>query len=349
MRLFMPMVFLVAAGTLAMAVGTMWLGYAFHQFEDVARAGDLECQPVHGITGAYDVEPIPGENAAFLSVYDERGDADRGQLVRFDFDNPLDDASWRDRTRGKPVLFRPGGISLFEERLPSGVMSRRLFVVNREGPEILAFDVKEGGDLVLAERFTHPLLTSPNDVVATGPASFFVTNDTAAGRDSLRGKAEFLFGLPTGSLLHFDGGNWETAVGGLKYPNGVALAEDGSRLFIAEMRAEAIRQFQRDPATNALQELGRIVLGSFPNNLSIGGDGQLLIGAVPQPFAYKAYTENLRETAPSQVIRVVGGVPEVVYQDPGREFSGASVASRVGARTVIGTAADRKFLMCPAI
>ena len=344
----MPMVFIMAAGTLAMAVGTMWLGYVFHQLDEVETAGTLACQPVHGITGAYDVEPVPGRNVAFLSVYDERGRADRGQLVRFDLDNPLDDSSWRDRTGGKPILFRPGGISLFEQRLPSGILEQRLFVVNHEGPEVLIYNVEDDGDLTLAERFSHPLLTSPNDVVATGPSSFYVSNDTAEGRQTLRGKAEFLLGLATGYVLHFDGDDWEVAADGLKFPNGLALDEAGGRLFVAEMRAEAIQRYRRDIATNDLEVRGRILLDSFPNNLSFDNDGLLLISAVPQPFAYKAYTERLRDSAPSQVLRIDDGATEVLYQDTGREFSAATVATKVGSTTIIGSAADEKFLMCPA-
>ncbi|MEM9837729.1 MAG: SMP-30/gluconolactonase/LRE family protein [Pseudomonadota bacterium] len=349
MRLFMPMVFVVATGALAAAIGTLWLAYVFHQLEDVEVAGVLECTPVHGITGAYDVEAIPGTNAAFFSVYDERGDAGRGQIIRFDFDNPLDDTSWQDRSDGKPLLLRPGGISFFQDRLPSGILRQRLFVVNHEGPEVLVFDVDERGDLTLAERFSNELMTSPNDVVATGPSSFYVSNDTASGRQSVRGKADFLFGLPTGSVMYFDGRDWSVVADGLKFPNGMALAPQSNRLFVAEMRAEAVRRYQRDPATNQLEERGQIFLDSFPNNLSVDAEGRILVGSVPQPFAYKAFTESLRDDAPSQVIRIEGRETEVLYQDPGREFSAASVASIVGDKTIIGSAADRKFLMCPTI
>lgn len=349
MRLFMPMVFVVATGALAAAIGTLWLAFVFHQLEDVEVAGSLQCTPVHGITGAYDVEAVPETNFAFFSVYDQRGKAERGQIIRFDFDNPLDDTSWRDRSGGKPLLFRPGGISFFQDRLPSGILRQRLFVVNHEGPEVLVFDVDEAGDLTLADHFNHPLMTSPNDVVATGPSSFYVSNDTAAGRKSIRGKADFLLGLPTGSVLHFDGDDWEVVADGLKFPNGMALAPQSNRMFVAEMRAEAVRRYRRDPATNRLDARGQIDIGTFPNNLSVDPEGRILVGAVPQPFAYKAYTESLRDDAPSQVIRIDRGEAEVLYQEPGREFSAASVASIVGDQTIIGSAADRKFLMCPTI
>lgn len=350
MRLFMPMVFVVAAGTLATAVATLWLGYTFHQFEEFPAEGELVCTPVVGITGASDIAGVPNRNIAFLSVLDERGDADRGEIVRFDLDDPLDEGSWRDRTGGRPRAFSPRGIDLWEERLPSGLLSHRLFVVNHEGPEILIFDVEENGDLSLASRYSDPRLVSPNDVVATGPNSFYVTNDTASGRQSVQGKADFLLGLPSGQIFHFDGNSWSVMADGLRFPNGLALDAEGSTLFVAEMRAEAIRRFSRDPATDQLEAVDRVPLRAFPNNLSVTTDGDLLIGSVPQPFAYKAFTESLRESAPSQVMTVAAGADaaSVIYQDDGRNLSAATVATRVGERTLIGSAADDKFLMCRA-
>ena len=348
MRLFLPMVILVAAGTLALAVATVWLGYVFHQFDDLADETNVQCKPVYGITGASDIEAIPNENIAYLSVYDERGGASRGAIVRFDLNNPLDDSSWSDRTNGRPVAFRPSGITLYEERLPSGVLSRHLFVVNKEGPEVLIFDVVDNGDLRLIERLTDPRLLSPNDVVATGPRSFYVTNDTAAGRQSIKGKIDFLLGLKTGQIFHYDGDDWSIVDEGLNFPNRIALSEDASTVFLAEMRAEAIRRFGRDPATGELEAEGRIPLGSFPNNLSIDRDGHLLIGSVPQPFEYKAFTEGLRDSAPSQVFRIEDGEKSTVYQETGRLLSGATVATMVGDTTLIGTGADDLFLMCDA-
>jgi arylesterase/paraoxonase len=349
MRLFMPMAMVVAGGTLAVAAGTLWLGHVFHQFEDFPEESAIDCTPVVGITGASDIEDVPGENAAFLSVLDQRGDAERGGIIRFDFDNPLDDSSWRDRTEGRPVLFKPGGIDLYRERLASGVMRERLFVVNQAGPEVLIFDVSDEGGLILAERLTTPELTSPNDVVATGPTSFFVTNDTASGRQTVRGKADFLLGLPTGSILRYSGSEWSVAADKLRFPNGLALSSGGDRLYAAEMRAEAIRQFARDPATGALEEGERVMLDSFPNNLSVDDEGYLYVGSVPQPFAFKAFTEELSDIAPSQVLRIRDGRTETLLQSAGRDISAATAATMIGDRLVIGTAADDRFMMCDAI
>ena len=106
-----------------------------------------------GVHSAADIEPVPNTAAAFLSTFDRRAGETRGQILRFDTDNPLDDASWRDRTDGDPLAFQPMGIDLYYAPLPDGRYLSRLFVVNLAGPEVLLYDVDATGNLVLRERF----------------------------------------------------------------------------------------------------------------------------------------------------------------------------------------------------
>lgn len=349
MRLLAPAMFTLAIGTLAGAAAIGWAGYTFGQFDEVTAGGTLDvadCTPVVGIAGAGDIEPVPGTKAAYLAAYDRRGAAERGEIILFDTENPLDDMSWRDRTGGKPALFVPSGLDLFESVLPDGRALRRLFVVNVAGPEVVLFDVAENGDLTIAERFTDAALTSPNDVVATGPRSFYVTNDTAAGRVTVRGKADFLLGLKTGSVLAFDGKQWRAAADGLAFPNGLALSEDGETLHVAEMRAKQLIEFARDPGTDQISAREATSLPAFPNNLSLDG-GAVLVGTLPQPMETSAYGEGLRDTAPSEVLRVqADGVIEVLLRDPGEVLPGVTMATRLGDLLLIGTRAADAFLMC---
>ena len=351
MRLLAPAMFTLAFGTLAAAGATVWAGHTFGQFEEVSAGGTLDpgaCTPVVGIAGAGDIEPLPGTRSAFLGAFDRRAGAERGQVLLFDTSDPLDGDSWRDRTGGAPAAFVPSGLDLFETMLPDGRALRRLFVVNLAGPEVIAFDVDAVGDLAVAERFQDPALTSPNDVVATGPRSFYVTNDTLAGRTSLRGKADFLLGLKTGGVMRFDGSGWSVAADGLAFPNGLALSEDGGTLHVAEMRAKRLLRFARDPYTGALRRQGGTDLPSFPNNLS-ERDGAVLIGALPQPMETSAYGEGLRDTAPSELLRVApGGAVETVFRDPGRVLPGVTMGTRLGDLLLVGSRAADSFLMCEA-
>lgn len=349
MRLLAPAMFALAAGTLAAAGATLWAGWTFGQFGEVTAGGTLDpaaCTPVVGIAGAGDIEPVPGTSAAYLAAFDRRGGAERGQVLRFDTDDPLDTDSWRDRTNGVPAAFVPSGLDLFETTLPDGRRLTRLFVVNLAGPEVVLFDVDEAGDLGVAERFSDPGLTSPNDVVATGPRSFYVTNDTAAGRTTVRGKADFLLGLKTGSVMRFDGKRWSAAAGGLAFPNGLALSEDGETLHVAEMRAKRLIRYVRDPGTDQLSVGAKIDLPSFPNNLSVTS-GDVLVGGLPQPMETSAYGEGLRDTAPSELLRVdPDGVVETVFRDPGEVLPGVTMGTRLGDLLLVGSRAADSFLMC---
>lgn len=347
MRFLIPFVYLIALVVIGTAIAVGWVGFSFNQFKTVEAEGDLDCERVVGVFGASDIEPVPATAMAYLSSHDRRGEAERGAILRFDTDNPLDSGSWRDRTGGQPVVFQPMGIDLYSERLPDGRFLQRLFVVNVAGPEVLLYDIDAAGDLVMREVFSDPRLKSPNDVVATGPRSFYVSNDTAAGRKTLRGKIDFLLGLQTGQVLHFDGNSWSDVASGLAFPNGLALSENGDTLYVAEMRARRLRTFNRNVNTDSLQASEMIKLDSFPDNLSLDAKGDLLIGAVPQPLSFSAYGEGLKEVAASQVLRVNAmGDVETVFQDPGDELSASTVAVKLRNRLLIGSRAADRFLMC---
>ena len=348
MRFLTPVVVFIALAVVAVAAGIGWAGYTFRQFEEVTPVTGLACTPVFGIAGAGDIEPLPGTSAAFLAAFDRRGGAARGEILLFDTDDPLDADSWRDRTGGVPVAFVPSGIDLYRTRLPEGRLLTRLFVVNLAGPEIVLFEVGEDGGLSVGERFADPRLVSPNDVVATGPRSFYVTNDTASGRQSLRGKLDFLLGLKTGTIMHYDGNSWSVVDDGLAFPNGLALTEDGTRLHVAEMRARRLVDYARDPRADTIRRDGATALQNFPNNLSVTPEGDILVGTLPQPLATSAYGEGLRDEAASEVVSVTDGRVRTLYRDTGEGLSAVTMATRLGSKLLIGSRAADRFLMCDA-
>ena len=348
MRFLTPVVILLALAVLGVAAAIAWAGHTFRQFEEVTAAGDLACTPVVGIAGAGDIEPLPGTRSAFLAAFDRRGGASRGEILLFDTDNPLDDSSWRDRTKGVPAAFVPSGIDLYRAALPEGRMLTRLFVVNLAGPEIILFEVGADGSLTVGERFSDPRLVSPNDVVATGPRSFYVTNDTASGRQSLKGKIDFLLGLKTGTIMHYDGNSWSIVDDGLAFPNGLALTADATRLHVAEMRARRLVDYDRDPSTDTIRRTGAVALDNFPNNLSVTPDGDILVGTLPQPLATSAYGEGLRDEAASEVVSVTDGQVSTLFRDPGETIPGVTMATRLEGKLLIGSRAADRFLMCDA-
>lgn len=349
MRFLFPFVVLIAVIAVVMAGTVAWLGFSFRQFETFAAEGELNCQSVVGVYGAADIEPVADTSMAYISSLDRRRDAERGAILRFDTENPLDSASWRDRTGGQPLVFQPMGIDLFTSSLPDGRTLNRLFVVNFAGPEVLLYDIDAAGDLVLREVFSDPRMVSPNDVVATGPRSFYVTNDTPSDRQTIRGKIDFLLGLKVGQILHYDGNSWSDVASGLVFPNGITMNNEGDKVYIAEMRGRRLLTFDRNPDTDSLRPADRIRLNTFPDNVSVDEAGNVLVGGVPQPLSLSAYGEGLQDMAASQIFRVhEDGEVETIFQDPGAKLSASTTAVRLRNKLLIGSRSADRFLMCQA-
>ncbi|OFW99848.1 MAG: hypothetical protein A3E78_09310 [Alphaproteobacteria bacterium RIFCSPHIGHO2_12_FULL_63_12] len=335
------LLFALAGGAVAYTL------FSFNHFKTVEDRFDGQCSPVAGVAGPEDIEAAPSIGRAFVSSLDRRaGPLARGAVFAVLIDDPLDAENWRDRTTGAPEKFRPLGLNYYE----SGDV-RRLFVVNEAMKSVEIFDVTPTGDLAHLETVTERRLTSPNDVVAVGPRSFYVTNDVDSGRASLFGKLQFLSRAAAGKIYFYDGVAMRLAAEGLRFANGVALNARQTRLYAAETAGQSLRIYDRDPETAALT-LARIEpLPAAPDNLTIAWDGSVWIGAQPKPLSVPLVERDPLLHAPSLVIRFVDqeGVATPmteVFSDSGDAISTATVAAVSGSRLLIGSLLDDKYLIC---
>jgi arylesterase/paraoxonase len=136
----------------------------------------------------------------------------------------------------------------------------------------------------------------------------------------------------------------------LAFPAGLALSADGSRLYVTEALARALRIYQRDSASGALTLERTVDLGSAPGNLHVDADGVLWIAAHPKLFRLRAHLRDAAERAPTQVLRFdparPGAQPEPVYSDRGTMISAGSVAASWRGQFLVGATLDRKVLIC---
>jgi arylesterase/paraoxonase len=318
----------------------------FNHFSDVEDRFSGSCTPVSGVAGPEDIETTPS-GRAFLSSLDRRaGGEARGAVYSVLVSDPLDSENWRDRTDGAPQRFRPLGLNYFEH---NGV--RRLFVVNEAAQAIEIYAVEEGGDLRHLETVSERRLTSPNDIVAVGPRSFYVTNDVEAGRQSLLGKLQFLARMRAGKVYYFDGVSMRVAAEGLRFANGIAINSRGTRVYVAETAGPALRVFDRD-ADSGMLTLAKVErLPASPDNITMSWDGAVWIGAQPKPLAAPLVRRNPRFVAPSLVLRYVDeeGVAAPmteVFSNRGEAISTSTVAAVAGSRLLIGALLDDKYLIC---
>lgn len=327
---------------LVLAAGVGIRLQSFNQFTALEPIELNSCAPVTGIIGPEDIHIDGGSGRAFISSLDRRSEEARGAIHLFDIADPLSTGAWRDRTNGVPARFKPLGLDYYEEG-----ETRRLFVVNEAGPSVEVFDVMDTGDLVHLESFTERRLNSPNNVVAVGPRRFYVTNDARPGRGAPLADLHFLMRIGSGDIFYVDGDVWRLAAEGLRFANGLALSPTGERLYAAETAGNAVKAFDRDPATGALTLAETIRLDAAPDNINTDEEGVLWVGALPKPLLVPRLERNLAATAPSAVIKVSpGGEATTVYRNDGDEQSAVTVAAKGGDKLLIGALYEEKFLLC---
>lgn len=314
---------------------------SFNQFDTITREFAGRCTPVTGVAGPEDLALDPSRGLVFISSLDRRDPEARGGVHIVDPSDPLAAGGWRDMTGGEPSAFKPLGLSYYE-----GEAVRRLFVVNSAVNAVELFDIGPDGALTHLETFAERRLTSPNNIVAVGPRAFYVTNDIKSGRDSALGELRFLTRAADGEVFYHDGVAWRVAAEGLRYANGVAVSDDGAKLYVAETSGKSLRIYDRDASSGALRLAETIMLAASPDNLSTGPEGAVWIGGLPKPLTIPAHGADPTKLSPSIVMRLDGQEAETIYLDDGSELSGSTAALRVGDQFLVGALFENKFLIC---
>ena len=232
--------------------------------------------------------------------------------------------------------------------LYSGDGKRRLFVISHRstGEQLVEiFNISQDGSLHHTETISNPLIHSPNDLVATGERSFFVSNDhylSGLGRN-----VEDFFGLPLSDVVHFDGQSATSVIKQLAYPNGINMSADGSTLYVAEIMRRHIRAWH-------LQADGSFIAGqAWPmrmgaDNIEIDEAGNLWTAGHPNILALPAHAADPASLSPSMVSMINPATNEVkeIFYSAGDDISASSVAAYSQGTLVIGAVFEEHVLVC---
>jgi beta-glucosidase len=304
---------------------------------------------INGLPGPEDIAIHPRTGLAFISSDDRRARA-AGRAVRggiFVLDPQADLPEPRELSAAEPADFHPHGISLYVDEGGRTL----LFAVNhRSGGEFVEIFELSGDALLLRESVAHPLMFSPNDVLAVGARQFYVTNDRGSRSAFGRTLEAYLF-LPRASVLYFDGRGMSRAAGGIGYANGIASSPDRSLVYVAGSSDRSIHVFKRDPASGRLTRSYRIKTGTSPDNIAVDDSGVLWVAAHPKMLKFARHAADPAALSPSQVLRIAARGPgasslEEVYLDDGREISGSSVAAPFPGGYLIGQVFGDRVLVC---
>lgn len=298
-------------------------------------AGTTRRIEASGLTGVEDISVDQVSGVAYLSATDRRaqqlGKAPNGAIFRYDLRDP---GAVPQRISSESESFAPHGLSLW--RTPTGELELYVIDHGQGKHRVLRYRVV-GSQLALLQTYESALLVSPNDLAVVGPGRFYVTNDHYFVQQPWRTLEDYLR-LPISQVVFFDQAQARVVQSGLAYANGVAWHALGKELFVAALGSNEIRAYQT-AADGSLRERERFAANAAVDNIEIGSDGFLWIGAHPKPLQFVGHAKTPANLSPSQVLRMNPrtGAVAVVYQNTGKEISGSSVGAQWNDRLLIGS------------
>lgn len=315
---------------------------AFRQIEPMPLKG---CAEVRGVPGPEDITFHPTGGWAWVSSFDRRAWTERREPVGAIYRYHPEDGRLVDATPSQPEVLHPHGLDLWVG--PQG--QQVLYVVNHAALDDRRVEIYDVVGWELRHRRTVSGLQGPNDVAAVDGERFYVTQDHRFSGGLPRVLEEVL-AAPVASLHYWDSAELSLALSGLAYPNGVQVSQDGRTVWLTETTGRRLRVLHRDPTTGALTEETRVDLGTAPDNIEVGPQGDLWIAAHPKMLAFLAHADDAASPSPSEVLRVrLDGeepVVESVAMDDGSGLSAASVAAVSDERLLLGAVFEPHFLVC---
>ncbi|WP_448205856.1 hypothetical protein [Azospirillum sp. sgz302134] len=219
------------------------------------------------------------------------------------------------------INHRPLPAELARTGQPAGASAVEVFRIAEDGTLS-----RDGDSIIDAER-----MPSPNDLVATGPRSFYVTN--LAGSPSTAGQlAEALFGL-RGFVARYDGGQFTPLTERVPLANGIALDSRSGILFVSSSADGLLRRYRVDPATpDRLEPLPPVATGTRLDNIEIAAGDELLVAGHPSATGFLLHAFFPGWSAPGQILRVAGAsTADPKVTEIHRDDTGAAPAISVAA------------------
>ncbi len=179
---------------------------------------------------------------------------------------------------------------------------------------------REGTDLrccnrIHVETIMSDTFISLNDVAATGPRSFFATNDMGSPRSAefsrllemlIPGKIVF----SRGSVVHFDGKQSNFVLVHQRMANGIEVSPDHSKLFVAETLSNQIGVYeinydhsQDSPLTLSLLETIETGTGVDNFQLDLVDPNVLYVGCHPRLFDFVGHA-IFHTFSPSEILKI---------------------------------------------
>ena len=200
-----------------------------------------------------------------------------------------------------------------------------LWVINHEDKKNRQSVIRlrlEQTQAVFDTVFIHPGIISPNDICDGGNGTFYFTND-ASGRKS---GFELLFKIRGGSIVYYNGRQFEAFSKKFSYPNGIIKFKDN--LYFSTSRQNKIFKISLNPDGSMKKDsVSLVVKGSMWDNFSISGN-HLICTSHTHPLKFLKHRNHEKHDSPCQVYSVnpVTNTKGIVYHSDGEAISAGSTA-----------------------
>ncbi len=313
-------------------------------FIDIENILIEKCEAIDVAAGPEDIAIDHLTGIAYIATTDRRDMSGRIRGGIYALDLKQVDAEPVNILGEIPTDFYAHGISLWRD--DSQV---RLMAINhsKSGEAVEIFDVIGGVTLRHVETISSDEMRSLNDLVAVGPREFYASNDTKF-KHGVGQLLELYLGLPLGDVIYFDGNSARKVAGGFAYANGVNVSKDGLKLYVAEVIGRRINIFDRAIDTGELSNRQRFNLGSGADNIDIGRDGKIYIGAHPNLLAFSQHASNPKAVSPSQVIAFdpQTAATETVFMSANGELNGSATGAYWKGNLLVGGVYDPHIMKC---
>ncbi|KAG0040716.1 Serum paraoxonase/arylesterase 2 [Podila clonocystis] len=257
------------------------------------------------------------------------------------------------------------GIDLFETS-PSDLV---IFLINhrRGGSVVEVLEYKIGDDFVThKETVKHELILTPNDIVALGPRSFYVSNDHKYAKGVMR-EIELSLRKAWADVIYHSPEETFVAFPGVASANGMTATPDRSTVYLSACHGGGMHVL-KPHADHTLEQEEYIKFDFFVDNPSYDVDtGSVFLAGHVQPLLFtgamnypgkpvigpskivKISKKKAEANAPSSASRSSYKV-ETVLVDDGHQISTSTTAALDRQRNVmlVGTAVAVKGLhRCP--
>lgn len=330
------------------------------EFSTLTPRFDGTCQFIPNIVGAESIVLSGDKKSIYISSHDRAAQMKsdtRGAIYKLAIDSLSNNPERKDLTGGLPANFKPIGISVYTA--PNGETTLMAVSGGVNGRTIDIFK-ETGGALVHQKNVKIDGAPRLNSVLALGPDSFYVTNESIEKSGSMGAMVKQILDTDkSGSIYYYNGTKAEKLIDGLSYANSLGLSPDGKKLYATGTVSRALFIYDRDTTTNAIKLSDEVFLGTGVDNIFVeetgapNDIGRIWIASHPKLFTLLGHFDDPSKPSPSQVVVVEpnkdgkGGNVDQVYLSNGDDgFAAASVALRSGNKMIMGSIFEKSIRVC---